>query len=250
MKAITLRKAIIFIFKVFFATSLILWLVKNGKLDFSLTLKTFQSSKLFTLLIVALFLLIIQDLLSAFRWKYILNAKSKTKLNNIDIIKITWVGLFFNNFLPGAVTGDFIKLIYVKKLDPELSKTYLITTILADRFFGLVGLLCIMGFTTLLYYNEVLLLSSEIQVLLHFNIFLFIITLIISSGLFVPPHIQKHLNNYFQKIPYIGKHILNLFQQLWVIGSSKKVIIKCVLISILSTIYKLSYFFHPQCSFL
>ena len=86
-------------------------------------------------------ILIVQDVVSAFRWKILLEIKTGTKLPALSMIRLTWIGLFFNSFLPGAVTGDFIKLLYAKDLDPKLTKTYLVTSVLLDRIIGLIGLL-------------------------------------------------------------------------------------------------------------
>ncbi len=215
--------------KIIFASSIILWLLKSGKLDFSLIPQVLQNGHSW---LFAIGLMIIQDIISAFRWRMILNISSNQKLRIFDIIKITWIGLFFNNFLPGAVTGDFIKLVYIRDLNKDLSKTYLVTTVFIDRILGLIGLLCILGITSLFYYNDVTSLGPQMSKLVHFNLFLFLGAIFFIISLFAPKKFQKLILNLSEKIPIIGSRITKTFKQFWIIGGSKSVVIQSVLISL------------------
>ena len=47
-------------------------------------------------------------------------------------LKLTLVGLFWNNVLPGSVTGDFVKMYYIGKLHPD-KKAEAYTTVMIDR---------------------------------------------------------------------------------------------------------------------
>ncbi|MEC7274823.1 MAG: lysylphosphatidylglycerol synthase domain-containing protein, partial [Bdellovibrionota bacterium] len=107
--------------KLTLAFLIIFWLLRSGKLDFSLIN---QSFKLGYNWLFALGILVLQDALSGLRWRWLLKANSNNDFPYKDMVRVTWIGLFFNSFLPGAVTGDFIKLLYVRDLDPEMSKTY------------------------------------------------------------------------------------------------------------------------------
>ena len=52
--------------------------------------------------------------------------------------------------LPGVVTGDVVKLLYVKDMHKNFSKTYLLTSVFIDRIIGLCGLLFLTGFISIL----------------------------------------------------------------------------------------------------
>jgi uncharacterized membrane protein YbhN (UPF0104 family) len=77
-------------------------------------------------------------------------------LNEWENIKLYWLGMFYNLFLPGSIGGDAYKVILLnKKLKAPFKKTS--TAVLLDRFSGLLGLgiiLAIYGFFVL---NEPLL---------------------------------------------------------------------------------------------
>jgi hypothetical protein len=91
---------------------------------------------------------------TSYRWKLLLEVKSQGKLPGKKIVGLTWIGLLFSSILPGAVTGDVLKVVYARNLDPTLSKTYLITSALMDRIIGLLGLLFLLGFFSIINYKD------------------------------------------------------------------------------------------------
>ena len=125
-----------------FAIALLYWLITSGKLDLSLIRKSFEVGPQW---IIAFFLVLTQSILGAYRYKLLLETKAEKALGFFQVLRINYIGLFFSSVLPGAVTGDIIKLVYVKKLDESLSKTFLVTVTLLDRIVGLAGLLFLSG---------------------------------------------------------------------------------------------------------
>ncbi len=216
--------------KLTLAFLIIFWLLRSGKLDFSLIN---QSFKLGYNWLFALGILVLQDALSGLRWRWLLKANSNNDFPYKDMVRVTWIGLFFNSFLPGAVTGDFIKLLYVRDLDPEMSKTYLVTSVLLDRIIGLVGLLLILGFGTLLNYSTLIELSEQMANLIHFNLLLFAGALGVLVFLFAPRKIQEQLLSLTNYIPVIGTKVHKTLESVWIIGDNKAVLFKCVTLSIL-----------------
>ena len=215
--------------KIFFAIGIIYWLLQSGKLDFSLIPQAFANKASWPW---AILLLIIQDIVSAIRWKMILEICSHKRLPFMDILRTTWIGLFFNSFLPGAITGDFIKLIYARDINPNLTKSYLITSVVIDRMLGLIGLLALLGISSLFYYGQALELGPQMDKLIHFNLLLFIGSLGFVGSLFMSPKYQLLILSLTQKIPLLGQKICKLLKQVWIIGDNKSVVLKCILISI------------------
>lgn len=216
------------ILKFLFAGGIIFWLLRSGKLDMSLVKKSFSAGYYW---LACLGILVVQDIVSAFRWKILLEIKTGTKLPAFSMIRLTWIGLFFNSFLPGAVTGDFIKLLYAKDLDPKLTKTYLVTSVLLDRIIGLIGLLFLLGLFSILYFKEVTGLSPQINRLLYVNSLLFIGVIFFFVSLFLPANIQEMLRGIARKIPVLGNKIDNTLEQVWLIGQNKKAVIICAIMS-------------------
>lgn len=217
------------ILKFTFATGIIYWLVSSGKLDFSLISKSFSVGYgwLFCILCI-----ITQDIISAFRWKLILKPGIKSKLPNLQMIKLTWIGLFFNSVLPGAVTGDLIKLVYAKDLDKDVSKTFLVTTVFMDRILGLMGLLTVMGFFSVIFYNDIILLSPQLKPLIQVNFLLFLGAIVFMTILFLPKKMQERILSLTDLIPLLGKHVSKTLKQGWLIGNDKRIMFYSYLLSV------------------
>ncbi len=211
------------------AVTIVIWLLRSGKLDFSLINQSFREGYAW---LFGLMILVFQDCISSFRWRWLLTANSNKKFPFQDMIRVTWIGLFFNSFLPGAVTGDFIKLLYIRDLDKDMSKTYLVTSVLLDRILGLIGLLIILGIGTLISYNEVVGLSPQMAGLIKFNLLLFAGALGFLVFLFAPRKFQETLLSLTNYIPIIGEKIHKTLESVWIIGDNKLVLFKCISTSI------------------
>lgn len=87
---------------------------------------------------LAVFLYAFSKLLSAFRLN--INFRNiQLHLPEWENIKLYWLGMFYNLFLPGAIGGDAYKVILLnKKLGAPYKKTSV--AVLLDRFSGLLGL--------------------------------------------------------------------------------------------------------------
>jgi uncharacterized protein (TIRG00374 family) len=85
--------------------------------------------------------LILQGLvagIASFRWNLLLKVQG-IFLNGWKIIRLTFIGIFFNLGLPGAVSGDFFKM-YLLTQNTRGKKDEAILTIVMDRVMGLIGL--------------------------------------------------------------------------------------------------------------
>lgn len=211
------------------AILLIVWLVSSGKLDFSLIHKLITNSNNW---IYATTLFFIQICFSSLRWRLILKTKSKKNLPIRKLISLTWIGQFFNTFLPGAVTGDLIKLVYARDLDKELPRTFLVMSVFIDRVLGLVGLILLTGIFTLINYQEMIALSPKMKTLLPFNAILFLGAIVFLVSLFLPKRPRSLILLFCDKVPLIGAKLHKTFEQVWEIGKDKKSIISAIGISL------------------
>ncbi len=217
------------IIKFIFAGGIIYWLLQSGRLDFSIVMKSLESG---TSVYIASAFYLCAVLTSTFRWKKILEVKTKHTLNYKKILPINWIGLFFSTFLPGVVTGDVVKLLYIKDESHEFSKTFLLTSVFIDRIIGLCGLLFLAGVTSILNYNELTALSKEVTVLIHFNFMLFLGAITFIIGLLLPKNVQNVIYGLCLKVPKIGTKIKSTLEQAWLLGSYKKTTFLCLGLSI------------------
>ncbi len=113
-----------------------LWYV-SGKIDFEKSKTVLQQSNWF-LLFFALLLFVVSKLVSAMRLNIYFKNIGIT-LSEIENIRLYLLGMFYNLFLPGSVSGDAYKVILLTK---RFSIPYKKTTaaVLLDRISGLLGL--------------------------------------------------------------------------------------------------------------
>ena len=179
-----LKTILLNLLKFSLAVGLIGWLLASGKLDFKLlaNLKDHPIA-----LLTAVCLIIINFCLISVRWKSILKARSTVEIPLLGMLKISWIGQFFSSVLPGTVSGDLVKILYVQKFDQAFSKQFLFASILIDRVMGLAGLILLVGITTLCFSGHILENAPAMAPLLKFN-YLLVILIIIASGIFMYWH--------------------------------------------------------------
>ncbi len=82
------------------------------------------------------------------RWQMLLRVQD-VHLPLKTVTKLGMIGMFFNTCLPGAVSGDFVKMVYVSKHAGKRT-TEAVLTIMLDRVMGLYGLLIVAASACLL----------------------------------------------------------------------------------------------------
>lgn len=195
-----LKTILINLLKFSLAAALIGWLISSGKLDFSLltSLKSHPRA-----VILAFFLTFINFCLVSIRWKSILRARSQVEVPLLGMLKITWIGQFFSTVLPGSVSGDLVKILYVQKFDKSFSKQFLFASILLDRVMGLSGLILLVGISSLFFSNHILQNAPAMEPLLKFN-YLLVLAVITSLAVFIYWH--QHIRSV---LVYLQKKLLS-----------------------------------------
>jgi hypothetical protein len=215
--------------KFIFAVALFYWLIKSGKLDFSLVKKSFEVGPQWFIAIVLIF---VQTGLSGLRYKLLLETKSQKALSFLAIFKINYIGQFFSTILPGAVTGDLLKLVYVKKLDDNFTKTFLVTMTLLDRIIGLSALLFLAGIFSLIYFSEISALSPKITNIIILNLILFTGSILFLGTLIAPYFFQKQITKFITIIPFLGEKLATLLDQIFSLREKRKDVILAFLLGI------------------
>ena len=172
-KNFSVKQIFILFLKLSLTFGLLYWIVDSGKLDLSQTKIIIEKKWFFILFVIpALFLcMIIQNL----RWWLVLRCMQIKIPFNYALV-LTWIGNFFNTVLPGLVSGDVLKGIYLQKKKIYLW-TPIYTSLLVDRLLGLLGLLFLFLFSSLKF-------GLENKEFLH-NISLFIKIGIMGVGVFL-----------------------------------------------------------------
>ncbi len=103
---------------------------------------------------------------SAFRWHWLVNSQ-KLSLSIYQATRLTWIGVFFNNFVPGQTGGDLVKAYYIAKNSPQKRLTAVLTVI-TDRIIGLSALVIVSLVTVTLFFDR----FKEIALTLWLGLFI------------------------------------------------------------------------------
>ncbi len=115
------------------------YLILSGKLELD-DLRLAEGRLLLVLAGGGLFL---TAMLTSFLRHFLLLRALQVPLRLRDVVRIGFIGCFFNLFMPGGLGGDVIKLAYVMR---ETGKhTEAVASVMVDRVLGLLGLFTIAG---------------------------------------------------------------------------------------------------------
>ncbi len=109
----------------------------------------------------------------AFRLKFLFEIQ-KIYFSGAEAIRLAFVGVFFNNFIPSTIGGDIVKLYYAKKR----AKNFIgpLSSLMMDRIMGLAALI-LLGIVALLLKSEFI--KNNLAKLIIMSFFLIIIGLFI-----------------------------------------------------------------------
>ncbi len=77
-------------------------------------------------------------LVAGARWWWLLRVNG-TDVSLWETLRFTWIGIFFNNVIPGATGGDVIKALYIMKRCPG-HRVQVMVSVIVDRVLGLASL--------------------------------------------------------------------------------------------------------------
>jgi uncharacterized protein (TIRG00374 family) len=117
--------------KVFVAITLMIWLVKSGRLYFSPLL----SASLNSIHLVGMGILFLSLSIQGLRWWWLLRTQ-KIHLSFRKTVSLVWIGQFFSLVLPGIAGGELARGYYITQ-EVSDAKVAGVSTILLDRVMGL-----------------------------------------------------------------------------------------------------------------
>ena len=141
------RKALL-ILRILISLSLLFFIFK--KVDFPSLLESLKSVHKGWLTLSLILNLLIPLILTG-RWKIILSSK-KIDLSFLSLLKLNFIGYFFNQFLPTGAGGDVVKGYYLIK--EKERKIDLGTSIVFDRLLGTISIMSLAFFATFFVWNK------------------------------------------------------------------------------------------------
>src|SRR5216110_1110635 len=101
--------------------------------------------------LMAMLAYLVVEAAAAFRWHVLLKVQN-IYLSVPRLTGLFFIGLFYNQFLPGGTGGDIIKSYYLLKETPD-KKAGALLAVVFDRLIGLVALVAITGTLILLRFH-------------------------------------------------------------------------------------------------
>ncbi len=114
-----------------------------------ITAESFQAMLASPLTVITVVvLMVVNTFLGSARWRNLLEAKGAS-LSFKRVLELNMIGNFFNIALPGAVSGDFVKAVYVSKQFPD-RRAGVFGSMLLDRFLGVSAMIFVGSFSALI----------------------------------------------------------------------------------------------------
>lgn len=146
------------------------------------------------------------------------------RLPSRETLSLTFVGFFFNNFLPTAIGGDIVKAYCASRVIRE--KLNAVTCIFMDRFFGLLVFILIPSVT-------VLFLMRRFDPAIPAVVFTLLVIVVLSTAFIFSRRASRpfrFLLKRFEKYRLMGK-LRKIYEDLHVFRSHKRVIAMVCLLS-------------------
>lgn len=164
-------------------------------------------------------------LILALRLKLIF-AVEDIKINLTETSSLTFVGYFFNNFLPTSVGGDIVKALCASRVTGSPVKS--VTSVLMDRIFGLFTFICIPSISLLFIVKTME--NSAVPTLVYscLAVAVFCFFLIFNKSVAKPfKFIQTFLNRF-----RMGEKIRQVYEGLHNFKNHKAVVLQAMLLSL------------------
>lgn len=233
-----MKNKIIMAVKIIFALGLLTWLVYGGKIDFEALKKVGQRTDI---LVGIVLLSTFNIFIAAERWRILLKAQV-AKYPRWQILRLTFMGLFFNFFMPGGVGGDVVKGFYLVK-DNAHQRTKAIVSLLMDRLIGLYVMICAAVLVMLFDLNHVM--TTEKLDLIFKSM---TSAWVIASLAFViawSKRLRKKAHSIIGKFKdnSLGKFIHTLFDAIASYGDHRTALFKAAMVSVVSQVPSILIFY-------
>jgi uncharacterized protein (TIRG00374 family) len=129
------RKALINLLKVAFAAALLWWVIDRA--GFDAVRGRLAGIHLGTWLL-GLSMIFAGTCISIVRWHMLMRSVGLDS-HAWPAFRIGWIGVFFNNVVPGLTGGDLVKAIYITREHPK-QRTDAVISVIVDRLVGIVAL--------------------------------------------------------------------------------------------------------------
>ena len=225
----------------------LVWLNRND------LVKLWQQPKRWGFLAAGFVICVAAMLTTLVRWCLLIWAQG-LPFRLADGMRIGFIGYLFNQIIPGAVSGDLVKAVFLAR--EQQRRTVAIATVVIDRIVGMYGLFLVAGLGVLLFWREldrqigVALARVQVaglaavvfwrdlqalQVLRHYAVCVLVVAGIATLGfglLFTPLLYRPAWTAWLGRLPVAGPLIREIFGAMAVYHGKQRVVLLAVVMSI------------------
>jgi uncharacterized protein (TIRG00374 family) len=99
-------------------------------------------------MVLTVMIYMLSQTILASRWVILLKVHGVV-ISFYQAVKLTYLGLFYNNMMPGAVGGDLLKGWYITRHSDEEQRLQAVVTVFVDRLVGLIGMILVAAMASL-----------------------------------------------------------------------------------------------------
>ncbi|MFH0764236.1 MAG: lysylphosphatidylglycerol synthase transmembrane domain-containing protein [Candidatus Omnitrophota bacterium] len=146
------KKIISILLRTFVSVSLILILLYIMRDKYNQILQVLKGTRI-GVFGLAFLVFTLATSLASLRLKLIIEAGENIKIKFLEAFSLTYIGYFFNNFLPTSIGGDVVKAYYLAKKSSDKMSSY--TSVFIDRVIGLVTMIFMATIALLLVQGKI-----------------------------------------------------------------------------------------------
>lgn len=202
------------------------------------------------LLALSVILVVIALLMQAYRLKFLFDAQS-IHLSAKDVIHLTFIGQFFNNFMPTSVGGDVVKAYYASGGTHKKLETY--AAVAVDRMLGVVTLMWVALAALAVNKSELVDKTAVFIIGIIFIIGVVFMALVFNKKaaksflffkvFFKNQKIKEHLERLYEATSKYRRHKILIFHALWLSLAAQLVFYVMVYILTLSISSRVSFIY-------
>ena len=194
-----LSKSLGILLKVLFAAGIFYWMVHSGKLNLPVVGRAFRDQ--WPLALFLLGTLYLQVAIISWRWN-VLNGALGFDIQYREAFSLSMIGLLFTVVIPGSVGGDVIKAYYVGTRVPN-RRAHAFTSILMDRYLGLLSLLTLGALGVAWNYRLILANKAMTSIATFVVLAFFAGCLSLTVALFFSRQVTGFLRRFAGRIPLV-----------------------------------------------
>jgi uncharacterized protein (TIRG00374 family) len=185
-------------------------------------------------------------LLTFLRW-YVLVRAVELPFRLFDALRLGFVGLFFNTFMPGSVGGDIIKAAFLAR--EQNRRTVAVATVIMDRAIALWALVWFVALLGAGFWLSGLLVgqgAEQCRLIVSLAWGIIAASMVVWMGLgLLPPHRAERFAGRLSRLPKVGHSVAELWRAVWMYRCRPRSVL---LVLVLSWIGHVGFVFLFYCS--